>query len=138
MLTLWIERYEEKLKPDLLVGRFRFLDKNDFINWKDIKFENVETVWGSEPAGALLTKYLNPEILTIYTLETKSELMKNYRLIPDPVGNVKIYQKFWKNNNFENNTVPPLLIYTDLINTGDSRNIETAKIIYNDYIKDKY
>ncbi|MGM0467157.1 MAG: type IV toxin-antitoxin system AbiEi family antitoxin [Acidobacteriota bacterium] len=29
-----------------------------------------------------------------------------------------------------NNLVPPLLIYTDLMATGDARNIETASIIY--------
>ena len=40
-------------------------------------------------------------------------------------------KKFW---NFENNDYPglthPILIYADLLATGDPRNIETAKIIY--------
>ncbi len=40
-------------------------------------------------------------------------------------------KKFW---NFEDNDYPgmthPILIYADLLATGDPRNIETAKIIY--------
>ena len=32
----------------------------------------------------------------------------------------------WKNRNI----VPPILIYADLLATGDTRNIETADIIY--------
>ena len=38
--------------------------------------------------------------------------------------------------NIENKTIaPPLLIYAELMITGGKRNIETAQIIYNDYIK---
>ena len=29
-------------------------------------------------------------------------------------------------------------IHADLVNTGDSRNIETANLIYDEYIKNKY
>jgi hypothetical protein len=40
-------------------------------------------------------------------------------------------RKFWK---FENHgyvdMVHPILVYADLLATGDPRNIETAKIIY--------
>jgi hypothetical protein len=62
--------------------------------------------------------------------------MKNYHLVPDPKGNIKVYQKFW-NENEASNTAPPLLAYTDLINTGDPRNIETAEKILQNVIQDK-
>jgi hypothetical protein len=138
LLKLWIDRFDEKLKPHLHIGNFRFLDKNDFHNWKNIQFKNQDTEWGGEPAAALLTKYLNPEILTLYTLETKTDIMKNYKLVPDDAGNVKVFQKFWKFTGFDIHTAPPLLVYADLINTRDNRNIETANMIFNDYLKDKY
>jgi len=49
-----------------------------------------------------------------------------------PQGEVEIFKTFW---GFEYhqppyNTVPPLLIYADLIATGNARNLETARIIY--------
>jgi hypothetical protein len=138
LLKLWVERYDEKLKPVLHIGTFRFMEKTDFNNWRNIQFKNKNTFWGGEPAAALLTKYLNPGILTLYTTEAKTDLMKNFKLIPDPEGNVKIYQKFWLTNEIENKTVPPILIYADLINTGNSRNIETAEIIFKEHINDKY
>ena len=42
------------------------------------------------------------------------------------------------NQEVNDNTVPPLLIYTDLMNTGDHRCIETAQKIYNELFKEKF
>lgn len=69
----------------------------------------MKTWWGSEPAGDILTNYLKPGELTPYTLESRNELIKHYRLIPDKEGKVKVYQKFWvddevKGNLIDNNT----------------------------------
>ena len=137
LTKIWIERYDDILKPALKIGTFSFAEKNQFKEWKKIKFKYEETVWGAEPAAALITKYLNPEILTIYTNEKRNELIKNYKLLPDNDGNIKIYKRFWKYNEHDNKTAPELLIYADLINSNDSRNFETAKMIYDEYIKDK-
>jgi hypothetical protein len=30
------------------------------------------------------------------------------------------------------------LVYADLINTSDPRNLETAKMVYDEWLKDKY
>jgi len=54
-------------------------------------------------------------------------------LLPNPNGEVAIYKPFWKNQ--ENRTVSPLLIYAQLMYSGNDRNIETAKLIYDEYIK---
>lgn len=137
LMNKWITGYEDKLKKTLLKGKFR-LNNN---NWRNLEFYNKETFWGGEPAAEILTHYLYPQLFTIYTKEETKEITKNYYLIPDLNGNVDIYDKFWnydiKNNN-TNNTVPPLLIYADLVNTGDNRNLETAKIIYERYLQDKF
>lgn len=135
LLNKWMTAYEERLKPTLLIGTFRFIRENDFTNWKELQLNNNKTYWGGEPAGDLLTHHLRPAELTLYTLETKNELIKNYRLIPDERGNIKIYKKFWPSDKENVNTVPPLLIYTDLINTGEKRCIETAEKIYNELLK---
>jgi hypothetical protein len=138
LLEKWLTGYTERLKPTLEIGTFRFLKQEDFINWKKLPLKNTLTYWGGEPAGALLTNYLQPEILTLYTIEPRTELMKNYRLIPDTTGNVKVFKKFWNYDDANNNTAPPLLIYTDLINFGDERCTETANMIYDEFLKGKY
>ncbi len=137
LLEKWILAYEKKLKPNLAIGTYRFADNNTFFNWKDIKLKERKTFWGGEPAGDIYTNYLRPEELTLYTTEPRNELMKNYRLVPSQSGNVKIYEKFWKENTEVKDAVHPLLAYADLIMKGDRRCTETAKKIYNEYLQDK-
>lgn len=138
LLEKWIMAYEKKLKPNLAIGTYRFADNDTFFNWKDIKLKQGQTFWGGEPAGDIYTNYLRPEELTLYTTEQRNELMKNYRLVPDEGGNVKIYEKFWKDDTGEKNAVHPLLAYADLIMKGDRRCTETAEKIYNEYLQDKF
>ena len=138
LLEKWIMAYEKKLKPNLAIGTYRFADNDTYFNWKDIKLKEGETFWGGEPAGDIYTNYLRPEELTLYTTEPRNELMKNYRLVPNQSGNVKIYEKFWKDNTKEKDTVHPLLAYADLIMKGDRRCTETAEKIYNEYLQDKF
>jgi len=138
LLTKWMDAYAEKLKPSLKIGTFRFLKTEDFDNWKQIPLRSGKTRWGAEPAGDLLTNHLHPAELTLYTLETRTDLIKNYRLVPDDLGNVKVYKKFWHHDEVNDNVVPPLLIYADLINSNDRRCIETAQKIYDELLQDKF
>jgi hypothetical protein len=138
LLQRWMVAYEERLKPALRVGTFRFLKEEDFIHWKRIPLKNMKTWWGAEPAADLFTNYLKPGELTLYTLENKPELIKHYRLIPDEKGNVKVYQKFWYNDEVNDNVVPPLLVYADLMNTADRRCMEAAQKIYEQLLQDKF
>lgn len=137
LLERWMVAYEEKLKPALKLGNFRFLKDEDYIKWKNLQLAPI-TMWGAEPAADLLTNYLKPGELTLYTLETKQELIRNYRLIPDEKGPVKAYQKFWYDDKENQNIVHPLLVYVDLMNTGDRRCIETAQKIYEQFLQDKF
>lgn len=137
LLDKWMIAYKERLKPNLKVGSFRFLKDEDFTNWKKLPLRSGKTWWGGEPAGDIFTDYLRPAELTLYTTETRSELIKNYRLIPDETGNVKAYKKFWLYEEVNDNVVPPLLVYADLINTNDRRCIETAQKIYDELLQNK-
>ena len=137
LLDKWITTYPEKLKPTLQIGTFRFVKQDDFNDWKNLPIHNGKTYWGGEPAGDLLTNYLRPAELTLYTIETRNELIKNYRMIPDENGNIKVFKKFWHLKNENENTVPPLLVYADLINTNDRRCTATAQKIYNEFLQNK-
>lgn len=135
LLQKWIVAYNDKLKPALKVGNFRFNNPNDFTEWKKINLNKTQTLWGGEPAGNIYTKFLQPEILTLYTNKNKANIMKQYRLIPDPEGNVLVYQKFWKEIETEKDVAPPVIVYADLLATGKKRCIETAQKLYEEHIK---
>jgi len=58
------------------------------------------------------------------------------RLRKDPAGKVEILEKFWDSDykNTSNDLVHPLLVYADLIASGDPRNAEAAEKIYEQHI----
>lgn len=128
----WADAYEMRLKPHLLLGKFRFKNIDAQNNWKNIPLSK-NSFWGGEPAADLLTNYLKPEIFTIYSTETRNELIKTYHFIPDANGNIEIYKPFETIS--EGHKIAPLLVYADLLNTGDSRNFESAQKIKEQYEK---
>jgi hypothetical protein len=147
LLHRWIAGYRETLKPALHMGNFQFWKDDGFINWKQLPVKPKETLWGGEAAAEVLTGYLNPGILTLYTTQPRAELITSLKLIPKEKGNVQIYEKFWKDGVEEDPSVneftldkntPPLLVYADLIITDDPRCVETAEMIYDQYLKNEF
>lgn len=129
LLTKWVTTYPEQLRPKQLIGRYRAIDYNW---WKHTELHTFKAYWGGEIAATMLTKYLKPQIVTIYTKQPLGKLLLKNKIKKDPNGDIEILKAFWK---FEYNwphpnLVHPLLIYADLLATGDARNIETARIIY--------
>jgi hypothetical protein len=138
LVNRWMYAYSKKLKPNLLLGKYRFFDEEKFNDWSRMTFDGNLTVWSGEPAGDLLTNYLKPEILTIYTEEPILILIKKMGLVPDRNGKICIYQKFWKNLEDTTTQIAPLfLVYTDLMTSNDERCLETAGVIYEKYISTK-
>ena len=138
LLEKWMVAFNENLKPSLFIGKFRFLHKEDEINWKMLPIKIGKTYWGAEPAADLLTNYLKPQMFILYTDESRSELIKNYKLVPDDNGTIEVYKKFWQHNEINSNIAPTQLVYADLINSGDGRNIETAQKIFNEFLSNKF
>ena len=139
LLDRWMGGFAETLKPAIHIGNFRFVNAIEFANWRKIRLEAHDTVWGGEPGGDLLTNDLNPAILTIYTTGNKADIMKQLKVLPEPKGNIKVYQKFWNYPlELKNPLAPPLLIYIDLMLTGDPRCQEIAKRIFDKYLKNEF
>lgn len=134
LLNRFVTAYRERLKPSLKIANFSFISENDFINWQKLNLKQG-TVWGGEPAGDIITNHLRPGILTVYTTETYTDIIKNYRLVPNDDGNIQVYTKFWSDAGSENYIAPPLLVYSDLMAQEDKRLRETAQIIYEKYIE---
>lgn len=136
LLQRWVTEYPEKLRPKLLLGRFKAIqDQLDQLRKINLNPDNAQ--WGGEIAAAKFTKYLKPQIITIYTdPHYLNKLLAENRLRKDTEGDVEILQRFWRpfKEARPEGTVHPVLVYADLLATGNQRNIETAKIIYEQYI----
>lgn len=129
LLARWLTAYPEQLRPKQLIGIYR---TEDNLWWQKTDIQDFGAYWGGETAAAVLTKYLRPEIITIYTRQPVGKLLLKKRLKKHLNGNIEILEKFWnfEDDRSQNDLVPPILIYTDLMATGDSRNIETARMLY--------
>jgi len=130
LIDKWVEGYVRELRPKLRPRRYR-VENADW--WKHEDLPGLEMWLGGEPAAAILTKHLRPELVTVYGDTRFATLARKIRAIRDDHGNLEVFQKFWV---FELPQldkrlplVPPLLIYADLVATADARNIETAQII---------
>ncbi|OGW37627.1 MAG: hypothetical protein A2Y97_10750, partial [Nitrospirae bacterium RBG_13_39_12] len=129
----WVTAYPEKLRPKLILGRYR----GEYGWWQQMKLDPLTAQWGGEVAAERLTHYLKPEIITIYTTAQQlNQLLLGNRLRKDTEGDVEILERFWKpagKLEYED-LVHPILVYADLLATGNQRNIETAKMIYEQHI----
>ncbi|PQV50552.1 hypothetical protein CLV33_102416 [Jejuia pallidilutea] len=132
LLERWLVEFNTVLKPRIIRSRMKFIDSDMAQNWRHKLLNQTggEILLGGEPAGAILTDNLRPQEFTIYSNLELPEIAKTLRLVPNKTGNVEVRQKFWQNNNWNKNTVPALLIYTDLMNSGYGRNVEIANQIF--------
>lgn len=131
----WVTAYPEQLRPKMLLGRYQGAHR-----WFDKAQKPAWAQWGGEVAASRLTNYLFPQIITVYLMRPRLDvfLLEN-KLRLDRNGNVEILQRFWPTDDRaqELETVHPILVYADLIASGNERNIETAKIIHDQHI-DRY
>lgn len=133
LVDAWVEAYPIELRPRLNPGRFTVKDMNW---WRTTDITEFDAFLGGEPAAALLTGYLHPEIATIYVGKRFPELARTLKLRKDEQGNLLILDKFWSDvpPPPQNTALTPLLlIYADLLTTDGVRNLETAKIIRRQY-----
>lgn len=137
LLDKWLTAYAEKLRPKRLIGRYK-ATRPEF--WQQEEIDRVDAQWGGEVAAYRLTRYLKPEIVTIYTRKPVHNLTLDLKLRQDKNGDIELRERFWRFDPTEPNktVVPPLLVYADLMATGDPRNIETAKMVYNDYLQTQF
>jgi hypothetical protein len=139
LLRKWTDAYARSLRPRTLLARLYAPNTAEWDKWN----LGSEAMWGGEPAAALLTRHLKPGALTTYAAKVPAPLIARQRLLkaaePGHTTPVEFRRRFWY---FEIvaapaplfATVPPLLVYADLLAVGDARCLETATLIYEDQL----
>jgi hypothetical protein len=133
LLEQWVTAYPQRLRPKQMIGAFIGPREPWWMNIDPVAFD---AQWGGEIAAKQLTQYLKPQTVTLYVAKQPNDLIMKQKLRKDLAGDVEILKRFW---NFPQlgeraNLVPALLVYADLVATGDERNIETAHMIYERYL----
>ncbi|PXX33079.1 hypothetical protein NA66_1011184 [Burkholderia pyrrocinia] len=134
----WVALYPSRLRAKLSSRRFAGLAPDW---WRGFDFASFDARLGGEPAADLLTHDLKPAAITVYTHGAVSNrLLLQARLRPDERGDVEILEAFWPRSpaldwrEQDVPLVPPLLIYADLVSSGDSRNLAAAERIHDRYL----
>lgn len=130
----WVAAFPTVLRPKLNARRFRAPDPN-WINKVDLA--QYQGYWGGEVAAKKLIHHLQPEATTIYATELPRKLIADHRLRADINGNVEILDVFWNTQRIHGieDVVPPVLAYADLRTTTEGRDIEAARMIYDEFIR---
>jgi len=133
LLDKWTEVLIDKILPANYIQQYKAVSSTagELLKTNQI---SGETQWGDEAAAALLTNYLIPEKYSLFTSQ-KQELMTKYKLIPFRDGDIAVYKKFWVNSDYQQSMVHPILVYAQLMASGNGRNMETAKIIFDEHIR---
>lgn len=129
----WVAAYPERLRPRLHLGRYQ----GEPGWWEKANLRQWDAQWGGEVAAARITGYLSPELATVYLPPSKlNDFLVGNRLRRDDAGSIEVLERFWPTGDHSETqeTVHPILIYADLVATGNERNIEAAKIIYDRHI----
>lgn len=133
LLQRWVTAYPEQLRPKQILGRYR----GEPGWWQQKRLDPIRAQWGGEVAAEKMTRYLKPELITIYAAARYlNQLLLENRLKTDITGDVEILERFWKpaEEQQPEELVPLFLVYADLLATGNQRNLETAKMIYEQHI----
>jgi hypothetical protein len=134
LLEAWVANYPQKLRPHLGPMKFRMAIPQD---WRSVDFASIGALVSGEAGGDRLTANLQPMGARIYTREPFGKIAAALRLRPDPGGNIELLERFW---DFQNpkaippGVAPPLLVYTDLIASGEPRNLDIARMIHETYL----
>jgi hypothetical protein len=124
LLQQWTDAYARTLRPKLLLGRYR-AERLDW--WEALDQVKYGLTLGGEGAAARLGTVLRPGTLTFYGPRVEPRLVLEQRLKPDPAGNVEFLKRFWPIGDEPPDLAPDVLVYADLVATGDARCLEAAK-----------
>jgi hypothetical protein len=130
LLRQWVDAYGRTLRPKLLLGNYR---ASDIGWWNEIDPSEADVALSGEAAVARLSGVLVPQIITLYGNRAAANRMQiQHRMTPDAHGNVEILSRFWRFDQQPPELAPALLIYADLLATGDARCIEAAATLEED------
>ncbi|MCZ2721390.1 type IV toxin-antitoxin system AbiEi family antitoxin [Marinomonas sp. 15G1-11] len=128
MLAIWVEAYRLSIRPKL--GGVRLEYKG---NWQDLPIEEGD-YWGGEAAADVLTHYLYPQYLQLFTRLPLQKKLAQLNCRTNLEGALWLVPAFWGTKLEWTIKSQALLAVAELEASKDSRNIEVARMIYEKYL----
>lgn len=129
----WVEAYLEKLRPRMLLGRYRSAHADW---WKSLDVSRYQALWGGEVVIARQTPFMRLEQSTVYLQGGDAgALIEAAGLEADEDGDVMLVQAFWRQV-LPGDEVDPLIVYADLVDSIDPGHWEVAKTFYGEAVTD--
>ncbi|MEI8326175.1 MAG: type IV toxin-antitoxin system AbiEi family antitoxin [Betaproteobacteria bacterium] len=137
LLDEWAMNYARRLRAKTLQAAYAVKDFRTWPQWP----LGPQALWGGEPAAHLLVKYLTPGVLTVYADRLPPKLLVQQQMTlvrgAHPDAPMLEWRKpFWGQMAAaaRPDTVHPVLVYADLLATGDARCMETAQLVYDQHL----
>lgn len=137
----WVTNYGERLRPKILSGTYRISEKMRHQVSDILKTNNFKFAFTGGFGAELLTHYYRANFLDIFISETEiNEVVSKLKLLPARDYNLRLFNLFSDEIIFKknNNIAHPLLVYAELVYHGGDRELETAEMIYEQYLKDLF
>lgn len=144
LLELWVAGYAERLRPRLVVGRYRSPERDLLAVAqrfaKEAKERKMQWTLTGGLAAALLTGYYRGDDLTLFVDAWSAEQGNALRWMPSPDGPITVLQAFssWTVLHAlihkELPVADPLLVYAELLARGRERELQAASMIRDRYL----
>lgn len=133
----WATLFPIRLRPRLAARRYA-ATRPDW--WRAVDLSVHGAAFSGEVAAERLAHHLRPERVILYASEViPKNVLLAAKLRADPKGEVEIVQRFWAAPATSHSGLPPdvahpIVVYADLLETGESRNLEAARQIREQYL----
>lgn len=149
LIELFVRGYALKLRPACLLGRYRHAEKDP---WKlcealTLPLETRQIPYAMTGAWAAheWTGHLRAETLTLHVGEQALALWNGQPMLPDPLGGNVVLLKYFAptvvdpeiEKTKDRPLATPLLTYAELLHDGRTRELETARMIYDRFLRAK-
>jgi hypothetical protein len=138
LLDRWVAGYADKLRPRLLVGRFRgaISEPRIFEQAVETTLTDFEWAWGGATAGYRLTQHYQSATTTLHVAAPTARMQRQLGLLPSKDGPIVILGTPGRLG-LEGpapHVAHPLLVYSELVLEGDERALEAASEIRGQFL----
>lgn len=127
----WLAGYPTRLKPKVHEERLEGPEPSFWLE-RTAQLAEMGVTLGGEAGLAALGYPLRPTTTLLYGDRPFGEAKKLGRLKPGAQPTVGLRQRFWTPDAWPDHSVtPPLLVYADAMNSGDARQVEIAREMWN-------
>lgn len=147
LLDRWVQGYASRLRPKLFIGEYRDLS-NDFDRTVKIFSQHALEqrmswcVTGGFGADEMIHHYQGNTLTLFVEFWRHNESLKALKWLPVSGGPITILKSFSPlvfHTRGEKQRIPvahPLVIYAELLHQGMDRDLETARLIYKEYLEE--